>query len=72
MQYEDHHPPHIHVIYGEYKGIVTLKEPSFTGNLPPRVKKLVLEWIHLHTEELLENWNLATEHKILHSIDPLL
>lgn len=71
MQYDDHNPPHIHIIYAEFKGIAFIKDQTFKGDLPPRVKLLVTEWMKLHEADLLHNWDLAVSHKILNYIDPL-
>lgn len=72
MQYEDHNPPHIHLIYAEFKGVAMIQSKKIQGKVPVRVKKIVKEWIELRENELLENWKRAQEHKILFSIDPLI
>ena len=41
------------------------------GDIPSKVKKLVVEWANLHQAELLENWELATKNKLLKTIEPL-
>jgi len=71
MQYDDHNPPHFHVVYNEFKALVEIKSGEIKGELPNRVKLMIKEWLKAHKEELLENWSLALDHKILHSIDPL-
>lgn len=53
----EHNPPHIHVIYGEYIGVIDLRTLSvLEGDLPPKALALALEWTHLHQEELMEMW----------------
>jgi hypothetical protein len=37
----------------------------------PRAQKLVLEWMGLHAQELLENWELANQGQPLKRIAPL-
>jgi len=37
----------------------------------PRAKRLVLEGLELHRDELLENWQLARERKPLRRVKPL-
>lgn len=62
MFYNDHDPPHFHAVYGNYEAsfcIHTLEVIS--GNLPARVKGLVVEWASLHQKELQENWKLLTK-----------
>lgn len=41
------------------------------GNLPKKVKNLVLEWADEHREDLMEDWNLAREEQPLKKIEPL-
>jgi len=68
----EHNPPHFHVKYTEHIAeidINTLK--IIAGSLPKRAYSLVLEWASEHREELLLNWDLAREHKILNKIKPL-
>jgi hypothetical protein len=41
------------------------------GDLPRRVKNIILEWADEHRDELMQNWNLAREEKPLKNIKPL-
>jgi hypothetical protein len=41
------------------------------GNLPKRVKNIIMEWADEHREELNENWKLAKSEKLLLKIKPL-
>ena len=41
------------------------------GSLPARQLKLLLAWNELHTDELMQNWELAKNSKPLLIIDPL-
>ena len=71
MFYNDHDPPHFHAVYGEYKAVVEIKTGEVTGNLPSRSRRLVIEWLEIHREELLENWELARARKPLKKVKPL-
>lgn len=72
MFYDDHHPPHFHAIYGEYKTTFSIEDLRILeGKLPRRVISLVLEWAFLHRDELRREWELAKEHKPLFWIEPL-
>ena len=72
MYYNEHNPPHFHVKYNEYRAVFSINELKLVeGELPQRVASLVLEWAFLHRDELLEDWNLASEKKPLKPIDPL-
>jgi hypothetical protein len=54
----EHNPPHIHVIYGEYVGLIDIQTlEMFEGDLPPRALSLVKEWMSLHKDALLNIWN---------------
>lgn len=70
--YDDHAEPHFHAYYGEDEGEISVKTGKLmAGKLPPRVIRLVKEWMKEHKEELAENWKLAEEHRRLKKIDPL-
>jgi hypothetical protein len=57
MFYREHNPPHFHAFYGDFEALIDLqKNEIISGNLPPRVLGLVVEWIALHQEELMANW----------------
>ena len=42
-----------------------------SGDFPRRAQPLVLEWLDLHRDELLEDWNLAQDRKPRNKIEPL-
>ena len=70
--FDDHNEPHFHAYYGEFEVEVSIKTGEvIVGKLPPRAMKLVNDWMKDHKSELLENWQLAEEHKKLKSIKPL-
>jgi hypothetical protein len=71
MFYKDHEPPHFHAKYGEYEITVDIKEGIVDGQFPKRALSHVLEWYELHKDELLEDWELASEGKPLKKIPPL-
>lgn len=56
----EHNPPHIHAIYGEYIGSINIETGELiTGDLPPRATRLIKEWINQDDNKqlLLEIWN---------------
>lgn len=72
MYYRDHAPPHFHAIYGEHEATIDIATgATLEGSLPRRAKNLVEDWLTLHRQELLLNWNLATQQQPLNRIDPL-
>ncbi len=72
MFYDDKHGPHFHVVYAEYRAIVSIEDGSIlAGDLPNRAYQLVLEWLALHRAELKTNWENARKKKPLTEIAPL-
>jgi hypothetical protein len=67
----DHNPPHIHVRYGDFETIITIQNEIVKGEMPARILKLVLTWIDLHKDELIENWVNAQKGLELNKIEPL-
>lgn len=53
----EHHPPHIHVIYGEHAAAMEIRTGIIIeGELPVRAQNLAKEWLVLHKEELITMW----------------
>lgn len=53
----EHNPPHIHAIYGEYMSAINIKTLEvLEGDLPDKALKLVREWINLNQDEILKIW----------------
>ncbi len=71
MNYVDHAPAHFHAWYGEYKIIVSINDGIVKGEMPGRALKMILEWLELHREELLEAWEIAQVGGKLNKIEPL-
>ncbi len=72
MFYREHNPPHFHAYYGDYEALIDIqKNDILSGNLPPRVLGLVVEWTALHKQELMDNWERSKLQAPLMSIEPL-
>jgi len=72
MFFRDHAPPHFHVKYAEYKGIIDIQALNMIeGNLPRRALNLVLDWAELHQAELLTDWELCQNMEQPSPIPPL-
>ena len=57
MYFDDHGPPHFHASYAGIVSTVCIDPVALlSGNLPPRVLALAVEWAKIHQVELLENW----------------
>lgn len=68
----EHNPPHIHAYYQDYKAIINIKQCELTaGTLPRKKERLVLAWVEIHQEELLADWELASNGELPFNIDPL-
>ena len=53
----EHNPPHIHVLYGEYMGVIDIRtNKMIQGDLPDKALKIVQEWTAIHQQELLKMW----------------
>lgn len=71
---EAHHlgRPHFHARYGDDETSIDIESFALiAGGLPPRARRLVLEWARAHQGELRENWVRARSHRPLLPIEPL-
>jgi hypothetical protein len=72
MYYHEHNPPHLHAEYAGKKMLIDFQGNIQKGDLGSRAAiRLVREWIDLHVEELIEDWELARAEKDLKKINPL-
>jgi hypothetical protein len=71
MNFTDHVPAHFHAWYGEYRISVNIEDDVVKGEIPGRALRMILEWLDLHRDELLLNWNKAQNGEPLDNIEPL-
>lgn len=71
MNFSDHVLAHFHAWYNEYKIIVSIKDGVVKGEMPGRALKMILEWLDMHREELMANWENAQNGNPLERIEPL-
>ncbi len=71
MFYKDHNPPHFHIEYQEYEATIDIESGLVKGEVPRRALKLIYEWLDIHKEQLIENWELAQGQEPLNKIEPL-
>ena len=58
MFYNGHALPHFHAVYAGHEIEVGISPIAvLQGSAPRRVCSLVLEWVALHQQELLDNWD---------------
>ncbi len=71
MNFKDHAPPHFHIWYGDYKAIVTIQDGIVKGEMPQRALKMIFDWLEIHRDELMLDWELAQKGEELIKIEPL-
>ena len=69
--YDEHNPPHFHAEYAGHKALITLKDDIVKGEMPKRALKLIFEWMEMHYDQLMEDWELSLKGQPLKSIEPL-
>lgn len=70
MYWNDHQPPHFHVMYGEYKAIIEIRTGQLlAGTLPSSVLRTVREWQTRRVHDLIENWNLCQRAEHPHKLE---
>ena len=69
---KQHKLPHIHVRCQDKAAVFSIPDGEMIdGTLPPKKIKLVQAWIIMHEEDLMTNWELATNEQNIFRIDPL-
>ncbi len=72
MFYNEHNPPHFHAYYNDYQAEIDIYTLDIiAGELPKRIRNLVLEWAIDHKDELMEDWELMRNDEEPNKIDPL-
>lgn len=67
-----HHLPHIHARYQGQEAVLSIPEGSILeGDLRSNKIKLVQAWIEIHQDELMADWELASQGEAVFRIDPL-
>jgi len=67
-----HHMPHIHVKYQEQEAVIAIPGGEvLEGDLKPNKMRLVQAWIEIHQDELMADWELASQGENVFKIDPL-
>ena len=67
-----HHSPHVHVKYQEEEAVLSIPEGTvLEGQIKDKKIKLVQAWIEIHQDELMADWDLASQGQKVFPIDPL-
>jgi hypothetical protein len=53
------------------KIIVSIKDGIVKGEMPARALRMILEWLDIHRDELMECWDRAQRGEALGKIEPL-
>jgi len=57
MYFEDHNPPHVHVVSADFEALVAIRDGTvFRGSIPGRHRRSALAWIEENRKFLLEKW----------------
>lgn len=67
----DHPVAHFHAEYAGKYASVAFDGALLAGSLPAKELRLIEDWVRLHQDELLANWQCARNHEPLAPIDPL-
>ena len=69
---KEHKLPHIHVKYQDFEAVFSIPDGELiSGALPKKKIRLVQAWIIMHEEDLMANWELATNEMNIFKIEPL-
>ena len=72
VYHDDHEPPHVHVQYGEFEAIVEISTGRvLAGRLPPRVRRILAEWLRERRDAVAKAWAIARQHRTPPRIRPL-
>jgi hypothetical protein len=72
MFYDEHNPPHFHAEYQGMKAVFDFDGNLLQGDIGSKTaRKLIRDWIDLHRDELIEDWERARQDKTIRKIAPL-
>ena len=72
IYFQDHNPPYFHARYNEFEALISIDTFGIIkGQLPGKAMALIVEWAILHKDELIKDWDLASQNEIPFKIDPL-
>lgn len=64
MYFGDHPPPHVHADYGGREALVRIVDGKIiVGRLPKAAHRLVRQWLALHREALLANFERVQDYQ---------
>lgn len=67
-----HKLPHIHVSYQGQEAVIAIPSGDLIeGEIRSDKLKLVQAWIEIHRDEIMADWELASQGQAIFKIDPL-
>ncbi len=58
MYFEDHNPPHVHVVGREFEMLVAIRNGAvLAGSAPASAKRAAMAWIANNREMLIRKWD---------------
>jgi hypothetical protein len=72
MNFNDHPPPHFHAKYQDQEVTIDIQTNIVNGKMSKRALRMIFEWAEKYQEELMRNWELASERRALEKIPPLM
>lgn len=68
---DDHNPPHFLAKYGNCKALIYINKGDVEGRFPRKALNRVYQWLDLHYDELMANWERLKKGKEPLPIEPL-
>ncbi len=57
MYFNDHLPPHVHILYNEFEELIEIETfRTYVGEVPPKQRKLAVTWMEAHQDFLRNKW----------------
>jgi hypothetical protein len=57
MYFEDHNPPHVHVVGPDFEALVAIKDVAvLVGDISARFRREALDWIAANSASLAQKW----------------
>jgi hypothetical protein len=57
MYFEDHNPPHVHVVAADFEALVSIADGAiFRGSIPAKFRQAAQVWIEANRKALLAKW----------------
>ena len=67
-----HKMPHIHVKYQDDEVVISIPDGEvLEGKMKSNKLRLVQAWIEIHQDDLMADWELASQGETVFKIDPL-